>query len=115
MPRITNQEFINRVLVATEQGRIDWQVTAEPRMFTASFGGKWSLVLSQAFTGFTAQTGPEFKSTLAVKDSEGDNILSIDNEEDRRIDEIHELARRHALKIDEALTELLNEIDKPKK
>jgi hypothetical protein len=75
-----------------------------------SFGAKWTLLLSQ---GIDSRTGT-FTSTLDVKDSEGEDIVSIGTDEDARIHELHEMARRHALKIDEALADLLNEIDKPK-
>jgi hypothetical protein len=108
MARVTNHELINRIIVATDQDRIDWQPTAMPREFTASFGGKWTLILSQGI-----ERG-DFVSALGVKDSEGDTIVQVDSNEDIRIHELHEMARRHALKIDDALTDLLNEIEKPK-
>ena len=109
MPRITNHELINRIIIATDEDRVDWQPTARPREFTASFGGKWTLVL---FPGLNSRGILIF--SLEVKDSEGETIVEITSEEDERIPELHEMARRHALKIDEALVDLLNEIDKPK-
>jgi hypothetical protein len=105
MPRITNHELLNRIIVATDQNRIDWQPTAKPREFTASFGGKWTLALFQAVSIIM----------LDVKDSGGEIIVRITSQEDARIADLYEMARRHALKIDEALTDLLNEIDKPPK
>ena len=107
MAKITNYEFLERIIVATEQEKIDWQPTGSPREFTASFGGKWTLLVSQEFIG-------NAPCALSVKDSEGDTIVRIGTADDPRVDALHEMARRHALKIDDALADLLNEIDKPK-
>ena len=108
MPKITNHELINRIIVATDQDRIDWQTTARSQEFTSSFGGKWTLVLSHYFTAL------QDVYALEVKDSEGEILNRVTSLEDNRIQELHEMARRHALKIDEALADLLKEIDKPK-
>jgi len=105
MPRITNYELISRIYSATDQDRIDWQATARPQEFTASFGGKWTLVLSTSSLNIVV---------LDVKDSEGETIVRITSREDERISDLHDMARRYALKIDKALADLLNEIDKPK-
>jgi hypothetical protein len=109
MPRITNHELINRILVATDENRVDWQPTASFNQFTASFAGKWTLLIDRN------QVGPDqFECRLELKNSEGDSLLTVSDADDNRIPELHELARRHALKIDDALADLLNEIDKPK-
>ena len=50
---------------------------------------------------------------LDVKNSEGETIIRITPYDDIRILQLFELARRHALKIDEALADLLKEIDNP--
>jgi hypothetical protein len=105
MPKITNNEFVGSLVAATQQDRIDWQPTGLPQEFSASFGGKYTLLVRSSF-------GP--RCQLDVKDSEGTTIVRIDQDEDLRISELYEMARRHALKIDEALADLLSEIDKPK-
>jgi hypothetical protein len=107
MPKITNQEVVNSLLAATEQGQIDWQPTAIPDQFTASFGGKWTLLFTREFV-----SGEGTTPFLYFKDSEGQTLLRITRFEDNRIPEVYELARRYALKIDEALADLLKEIEK---
>ncbi len=107
MAKVTNYEFASRIIMATDQGRIDWQPTAQAREFTASFGGKWTLLVSQPMS-------EQFHAVLTVKDSEGETIIRIVSTEDPRLDDLHEMARRMALKIDDALVDLLSEIDKPK-
>jgi hypothetical protein len=111
MPKITNHELVNGLFVATEQDQIDWQPTAKPQEFAASFGGKWTLLISEGFTGVPLQ----FTRQLYVKDSEGTTMVRIADSDDSRIPELYEMARRYALKINEALADLLNEIKKPQK
>jgi hypothetical protein len=109
MAKISNYEFLTRIFTATEQDRIDWQSTAKPREFTASFGGRWTLVILQEYMGSPAA----LNTALYVRNSEGETIVTIDSEQDVRVEQLHELARRHALKIDDALVDLLGEIEKP--
>ncbi len=104
MQKVTNAELVQRIITATEEGRIDWQPTAKPQEFTANFGGKWTLVIFDWGPG----------SRLDMVDSEGELLIRVVSEENLRVPELHEMARRHALKIDEAVVDLLNEIDKPK-
>jgi len=108
MPKVTNQQLVNTLYAATYEDRIDWQPTGEPAAFTASFGGKWTLVFHRRL----ASDGG-YVTLLELQDTEGQVILVITSFDDERLPEIYELARRHALKIDEALADLLKEIDKP--
>jgi len=51
---------------------------------------------------------------LELKNSEGETMVRFYESDDVRIPVLQESARRHALKIDEALAGLLKEIDRPK-
>lgn len=110
MPKITNVQLIDSVQTASEQGRIDWQPTGTPEQFAASFGGKWTLVIDKS-------TGPGGQEIfyLDLQDSTGQSILRITNWDSERISGLYEMARRHALKVDEALADLLKELDNPQK
>jgi hypothetical protein len=108
MPRITDDEFLSRIYNATLDDRVDWQPTANDNQFSASFAGKFTLLATQ---GFFHDGGTH---SLVVQDATGESILRILSERDDRVAQIYELARRQALRIDEALNELLNEIDKSK-
>lgn len=109
MPKIENFELLARLIQATNQGRVDWEETAKASEFTASFGGKWTLLMKEDWFG----SPPQDFHKLLFKNSEGDTLVSISSEDDSSVDQLYELARRHALKIDDALADLLNEIDKP--
>ena len=110
MPKITNYQLVDSILLATDQDRIDWQATAKPQEFAASFGGKWTLLIREGFTG----SPPRFARELYVKDSEGTTMVRITDSDDHRIPDLYEMSRRYALKINDELAELLKEIDKPK-
>jgi hypothetical protein len=110
MRRISDQELINSLIVATEEDRIDWQPSGTVDQYTASFGGKWTLVIDK---GQNSSGDDIF--WLDVKDSAGENIVRLTPYDDNRIPALFEMARRFALKIDQALADLLKEIDKAKK
>ena len=109
MPQISDNEFVNRLRNATEQGRIDWKPTAQADEFTSSFGGKWTLILGLEQFGSPSDT----LTTVILKNAAGDWLLQVNSLQNGEVADLYEAARRHALKIDEAITDLLNEIDNP--
>ena len=110
MRRITNHELMNSLITATEQDRIDWQATAAPDQYAASFGGKWTVIFDRSLpSGFGAEYW------LELKNSEGETVVRITQKDDNRIPELFETVRRNALKIDAALADFLNEINGPQK
>lgn len=109
MPKIEDYEVITRLIEATNQGRVGWKETAQPRQFTASFGGKWTLLIDEDWFG----SPPENEYHLLFKNSEGDTLVSITSHANPSVADLFELARRHALKIDDALADFLSELDKP--
>jgi len=46
-----------------------------------------------------------------LRNAAGEIILYIDDSDDERIARLHELARRRALKVDEAIADFLKELD----
>jgi hypothetical protein len=110
MRKITNQELIDSLSTATEQDKIDWTPTGVEDQYTASFGGKWTLLIDKS-----RNNRGEDVFFITMKDSAGQTILKIYAWDDERIPGLYEMARRCALKIDEALADLLKEIDKSQK
>lgn len=109
MRKITNLELMNSLIVATEQDRIDWQPSGTVDQFTASFGGKWTIL----FDKNQDDEGEHY--WLDVKTSEGETIVRLTERDDSRIPALFESVRRFALKIDKALADLLKEIEGPPK
>jgi hypothetical protein len=110
MRKITNQELIDSLFSATEQDRVDWQPTGTTDQYAASFGGKWTVLIDKI-----SISGGTDRFWMEVKDSTGETIVRVTHAEDNRIREIFEMARRQALKIDEALADLLKELRNPQK
>jgi hypothetical protein len=96
-------ELVTKLMQATETGRIDWQKTATSDRYAASFGGRWTVVIDY-------NANSEHRYFLALKDSEGQEVLRI--WDDLRLSNLFESARRKALKIDEAIADVLKELDK---
>jgi hypothetical protein len=114
MPHISDQEFVTKVLAATLDGKIDWQPTAQYLHYSASYGGKWTILVTANWEGTIGQTAqPIYSHALTLNDSTGEQLLRIEDKDDQRIKELHELARRHALKVDEAISDFLKELDEP--
>ena len=111
MPHISDHEFVNRLLGATIDGKIDWEPTAQGSAYTASFAGKWTVAVTAIFIGIATSGIESYRYALTLRDSEGALLLNIDDEHDNRIGELHELARRRALKVDQALEDLFKELD----
>ena len=105
---ISDQDIITKILSASLEGKIDWKPTARSSEFAASFGGKWTLLADS----FQSQTGGLIED-LTMKDSAGKQLIRITSRVDPRVSDLYELARRQALKVDEALEDLFKEIDEP--
>jgi hypothetical protein len=103
--QVSDIELISKLYDSTQNGRISWEKTAVEDQYAAVFGGKWTVTIDKG-------TSPEgVRYWLSINNAEGNEILRITSREDHRISELFDLARRHALKVDEAIADLLKEID----
>lgn len=112
MAHISDEDFVHRLLGATLEDKIDWQPTAQSNHYSATFGGKWTVEVFTELRGLAAQTGqPIYTYVFGLRDASGELLLRIDSDQNARIEELHELARRRALKVDEAVADFLKELD----
>jgi hypothetical protein len=102
-----NTDLVIKLLDATKQGKIDWRPTAKTDEFTASFGGKWTLLCRQF------ATGSQIVERLSLQNAAGEELLSIRDSDISNVTRLYEMARRYALKVDEAIADLMKEIDEP--
>ena len=103
MASISDTELVYKVLEATEQERIDWQKTAVDAQYAATFGGKWTVLIDKSLDS----SKPDH-FWLSLQNAEGETILEI--RDDNRLGHLFELARRHALKVNNAITDFLKEL-----
>jgi hypothetical protein len=102
MANLSDAELIGKILDSTVRGKIDWQKTAEQSQFAAAFGGKWTVLIDQGVKD------PHL-FWLTLQNAEGEELLSISS--DARLSDLYDKARRQALKVDEAITDLLKELE----
>jgi hypothetical protein len=106
MPNITDAELIDVLTQATEDGRITWEKADVEDQFVAKYAGKWMLTIDKSVDS----DAPEINYWLALVNARQEEILKVHSYNEQRLDRLFELARRRALKVDEALSDLLKEI-----
>ncbi|HYW67757.1 MAG TPA: hypothetical protein VFB10_13700 [Candidatus Dormibacteraeota bacterium] len=107
MPDITDAELIIKLLQATDDGRIVWEKGEMPEQFTAKYAGKWSLTIDKS----ADPDNPYFHYWLSLSNAGGEEILRVYSSDEEQLDRLFELAKRRALKVDEALSDLLKVIE----
>ena len=107
MPNITDAELISKLLQATEDRRISWEKAEVEDQFVAKYAVKWTLKVDKSYE----PDSPHIDYWLALFNVRGEEILRVDSSDEPRLDRLFELARRRALKVDEALSDLLKEIE----
>lgn len=109
MPEISDPELVVRLLRATRSGKLGWEKTADPERFVASYGGKWSLTIEKTMA-FDDEGERSDAYSLTINNTEGEEILRIWDQPKNAVRELFEQARRHALKVNEALDDLMKAI-----
>jgi hypothetical protein len=110
MPSISDNELISRLLEATSMKLVPWEKGSVVDQFSAKYAGKWALTIDKS----NEPDSPYVNYWLALTNAEGEEILKIFSSDEERLDELFEMARRRALKVDEALSDLLEEINAKK-
>jgi hypothetical protein len=102
----TDTELLEKLLQSTQSGRIDWEKTAVDDQYSASFGGKWTVLIDRS-------TKDRDFYWLTLRNANGDELLEVNSMQDIRVPEIFFAAKRRALKVDEALADVIKDLDKP--
>lgn len=117
MSQDKDREFLEQLIEATRDGRIAWEPTATLDEFTASFRGKYIVIVAK---------GSGDRYTLRLLDESGREMLSLEGKYEEipgypnlepaldpnflRTKELFELARRTGLHVEEAMADILGEI-----
>lgn len=93
-----DSKLLDYLLENTAAGKIRWQPTASDDQFTASFKGKYNVVITSGRSDYY----------LRMEDDAEREMLAISNEEDdrNRVHDIFQAARRIALDVDAAIDEI---------
>jgi hypothetical protein len=96
-----DSQFLDYLSATTDAGRIPWQPTAAENQFTASFKGKYNVVVG------TGREGSWLKMTNELEQA---MLFIADGEDPRgRVEHIFDAARRIALNVDTAIDEIIQE------
>jgi hypothetical protein len=122
MPSERMSDLIEELNRLTAADKLDWAETAEEKSFVASFP-KYSVTISEVLA--SDRWGNEFPSyVLTVMDLNGkvlDSVRDLDYPTNYEVAEgllqtemrkLHDRARRKAMKVDEALADLLGSLKK---
>lgn len=111
------KQLVDQLIRATESGRVAWEPTAKPDEFTTSFKGRYSIII--AISGDVEETNEGVYVLKMFDDSERE-LLRLDSRDFEDaifksvgldpIASLFRLAQRKALRVDEALDGILQEL-----
>jgi hypothetical protein len=96
-----DSKFLDRLLESTKVGKTDWAPTANTKTFTTSLSGKFSISVGGS---------GENDGWLTIHDANGTRIHYLSSDDFNQLPELYQLARRRALKVDEAIDELMKDL-----
>jgi hypothetical protein len=104
-------DLVGRLFIATRQGRIKWQDTAEEEMFRTNF--KQGSVRVGVVGGYNEEVGEFQQFKIVVLNKEGkiaDEYIPDSASDISRCKELFVLARRSARDTDNVLSEIFEEL-----
>jgi hypothetical protein len=102
-----DQDFIDRLIEATVPGgRIKWEPTATQNQYVSTFKGKWILYVDE----YEVKEGRGNYYTLKMTDLNDREMLNFTNGDYSGVKGLYESARRAALRVDEAISDIMGEI-----
>src|ERR1700674_2078237 len=93
-------KLVAQLLDKTKKGSIAWEPTAKDDEFVSTLGGNFS---------FTLGSGGEV-DLLTMRDELGRVLVTIDSDSTIQVTELYAEARRQALKVDESLDSVLDQL-----
>jgi hypothetical protein len=106
MPSEKDLQLVAQLIEATNNGRISWEPTATPDEFTTSFRGKYSVIVANQGSLYT----------FRMLDDSGREMLKLEYNSEyysdhlSAVERLFELARRTGLRVDQAVDEILHEL-----
>lgn len=102
-----DHELVDKLIKSTDNGKIKWQATANNDQYAASFKGKWSVLVDE----YKPQDEPDFW-TISIQDADGTEMLRMSDNDYAPVRHLYEAARRAALHVDEAIDDILKDLNK---
>lgn len=107
-------ELFNGILQKTRSGELPWERTPEKDIFVASLG-KGLVLKIWPYSVYDIPGGPEGPPSVGLVDENNDILVdmtpSIEGISKDELEEVHSLAKRRALKIDERIDAALSRLE----
>jgi hypothetical protein len=103
-------DIVTTLLTKSREGKIDWE-EASDNSYYVEVGDLTMTVANTKVPSPSPLPGSIWRPTLTIRNASGNTIARVQNSEKDNVAELLELARRKALKIDEALQTLKDALD----
>lgn len=101
-----DQQLVTRLLEATRAGTMDWAPSGQTNAFVSAMSGKYIVTVKSS----SNSNVPDY---VTIDTQDGTTVHRLSGGDYNEIFEIYQLARRRALRIDEAIDDILKELDSP--
>ncbi len=99
--------LLSRLITASKEGKLDWAPTGTTSSkFVTALSGKYVVSVGEQWVG-----SPSPEHYLRLETQDGISIQTLTDETYPDVKELYEFARRRALKVDEAIDDILKELD----
>jgi hypothetical protein len=101
---------VDKLIELSQRNKVGWQETADEDTFLASVGKFVVTIAKQSRKSYSFTIADQAGKTLEESREEESGFLIDDVHYDRLV-KLHELARRRALNVDQALSEMLYSLE----
>lgn len=105
---VTDVQLVERITKATVDDTIKWDKTATVDQFTSIYAGKWTLLIDKSPNEENEDVSDYW---LSLSNAKGDELLRVYDSRVPRLYDLYELARRQALKVNEAVADFIKDLD----
>jgi len=92
-----DQQFLEFLIKGTAEGQIRWEPTASENQYTTALKGKYTVTVDKAGNS----------CWLKMWNERLQEMMFVTSDEDYRVEQIFEYARRGALDVDSAIDEII--------
>lgn len=98
-----DRAFIEYIVGTTDSGKTKWEPAAEKDRFITSFRGKYKVTLAKGYD----RDAEEHYFYIKLADENNQELVRVYSVDDGRLSNLYSVVQRKALKVDEALDEIM--------
>ena len=101
--------LVQKLLDSTVTGKVAWEPSGITDQFKCNFVNKWTVTVDK---GYDDESDATYFWLTLIDFAKGTELLRLYSTDVPSVPQLFEVARRQALRIDEAISDLLRELDK---